>query len=62
MVDLKKEIEGKLRKMAPDLSHKFLYRVVAFSLSGTSLVDMRCTTEDPDCTREAKRACRLSVH
>ena len=53
MVDLKSEIEGKIRRMSPDLSHRFLYRVIAFSLSGTCLVDMPCDVEHPDCTKEA---------
>ena len=61
MVDLKGEIEGSLRRMAPDLNHRFLYRVISFALSGTCLVDMRCDTEDADCTREAKIACKLKA-
>ena len=47
--------------MAPDLSHLFLYRVIAFSLSGTCLVDMPCDTEHTDCSREAKLACKLKA-
>ena len=47
IVNLKSEIESKLRKMPSDLSNMFLYRVVAFSLSGTCLVDLRCDYEDP---------------
>ena len=61
MVDLKTEIEGKMRRMAPDLSHRFLYRVISFSLSGTCLVDMPCDLEHPDCPKEAKIACKLKA-
>ena len=60
IVNLKSEIEGKLRRMPTDLSNMFLYRVVAFSLSGTCLVDLRCDYEDPSqCSWEARLACRL---
>ena len=47
--------------MAPDLQSSFVYRVVAFALSGTTLVDLKCTNEDPDCSQQAKLACRLKV-
>lgn len=60
IVNLKSEIEGKLRRMPSDLNNMFLYRVVAFSLSGTCLVDLRCDYEDPSqCPWEARLACRL---
>ena len=61
IVDLKAEIESNLRRMEPDLNHRFLYRVIAFSLSGTCLVDMPCDTNDKDCPREAKLACKLKA-
>ena len=61
MVDLKTEIEGSLRRMAPDLNHHFIYRVISFSLSGTCLVDMRCDLDDAECPREAKIACKLKA-
>jgi len=61
MVDLKTEIEGKIRNMAPDLDHRFLYRVIAFSSSGTCLVDMPCDTDHAECSREAKIACKLKA-
>ena len=41
MIDLKREIETSLRNMAPDINASFLYRVIAFSLSGTTLVDLQ---------------------
>ena len=62
MVDLKTEIEGEIRHMAPDLNHTFLYRVLAFSLSGTCLVDMPCDTSSADCPKDAKVACRLKAN
>ena len=61
MVDLKSEIEGSLRKMAPDLNHRFLYRVISFSLSGTCLVDMLCDTDSKECSKEAKMACKIAA-
>ena len=61
MVDSKNDIEAKMGRMAQDLDYKFLYRVVAFSLSGTCLVDLRCELEDPSCSREAKMACRIGT-
>ena len=61
MIDLKSEIEANLRKMEPDLNHRFLYRVIAFSLSGTCLVDMPCDTDDKECSRDAKLACKLKA-
>ena len=47
IVHMKSDIEGNIKRMPPDLSNMFLYRVVAFSLSGTCLVDLRCDYEDP---------------
>ncbi len=41
-------IEAKLRLMVPDLSNSFLYRAIAFSLSGTCLVDLKCTSRASD--------------
>ena len=42
-VELKRDIEARLRHMAPDLNSRFLHRVIAFSLSGTCLVDLKQT-------------------
>lgn len=50
MVNTKAEVEVKLKKMAPDLTNSFVYRVIAFGLSGTTLVDLKCETEDPNCS------------
>jgi hypothetical protein len=43
-VVLGSDIENKLNFMAPDLNNSFLYRAIAFSLSGTCLVDLKCTS------------------
>lgn len=61
-VDLKPEIETKLRMMVPDIKAEFLFRIISFSLSGTCLVDLKRTTEDEaNCTAQAKVACALSA-
>ncbi len=56
-------IERKLRLMSPDLSNSFLYRAIAFSLSGTCLVDLKCTSgaAEGTITREAKFACQIEA-
>ena len=61
LVNTKSEVEGKIHAMTPDLSHRFLHRVIAFSLSGTCLVDLKCDTEDTECGNEAKFACRIKA-
>jgi len=61
-VDLKPEIETKLRMMVPDIKAEFLFRIISFALSGTCLVDLKRTTEDEsNCTAKAKLACSLSA-
>jgi len=32
LVNTKSEVEGKIHAMTPELSHRFLHRVIAFSL------------------------------
>ena len=47
--------------MANDLDKNFLYRVIAFSLSGVCLVDLCCDTEDKNVSKQAKFACKLKA-
>ena len=61
LVDLKHEIEGRIQHMANDLDKNFLFRVIAFSLSGVCLVDLRCDTEDKNVSKQAKFACKLNA-
>jgi len=57
------EIETKLRMMVPDLTSQFVYRVICFALSGTCIVDLRCTTENQEgCTHQAKFACSINAN
>ena len=46
-VDMKKEVEPTMRKFIPLIQKNFLYRVLAFSLSGTEIVDLR-STDSPE--------------
>ena len=40
---MKREVEPTMRKFIPLLDKNFLYRVLAFSLSGTEIVDLKAT-------------------
>lgn len=40
---MKSEVEPKIAKFIPNLNKNFIYRVLAFSLSGTEIVDLKST-------------------
>ena len=40
-VDLKKEVELKMIQHMPGIDKEFIHRVLAFSLSGTDIVDLK---------------------
>ena len=48
-----------MRKFIPLLSKNFIYRVLAFSLSGTEIVDLKSTESEEPQSKEAHIACRF---
>ena len=58
-VDLKQEVEPSMRKFIPILEKNFIYRVLAFSLSGTEIVDLKSTESTEPQSSQAKIACRF---
>ena len=50
-----------MRKFIPILNKNFVYRVLAFSLSGTEIVDLKSTDSDESPSREAQIACRFKA-
>ncbi|MFO0117921.1 MAG: hypothetical protein ACK521_10045 [bacterium] len=51
---MRKEIEPLLKQMVPELENDFMHRMIAFSLSGTSIVDLKHYKN-----KKAKLACGL---
>ena len=45
-VDLKREVENKMVYHTPGIDKEFIHRVLAFSLSGTDIVDLRNGKDD----------------
>ena len=58
---MKSEVEPKIAKFIPNLNKNFIYRVLAFSLSGTEIVDLKSTDckESEMRSKEAQIACRF---
>jgi hypothetical protein len=54
LVDMRKDIEPLLKQMVPELDKDFMHRVIAFSLSGTPIVDLKHFKN-----KKAKLACGL---
>ena len=45
-VDLKREVENKMNYHTPGIEKDFIHRVIAFSLSGTDIVDLQNDRDD----------------
>ena len=58
---MKEEVEPRMRKFIPVLNKNFLYRVLAFSLSGTDIVDLKATNSPEPQPKEASLACRFKA-
>ena len=61
IIDMKQEVEPKIQKFIPNLNKNFIYRVLAFSLSGTEIVDLKSTDckESEMNSKDAQIACRF---
>ena len=61
IIDMKQEVEPKIQKFIPNLNKNFIHRVLAFSLSGTEIVDLKSTDckESDMNSKDAQIACRF---